>query len=235
MTEPKSTHQVWAAYVRVSSEEQADKDTCETQRREITRWAKVRGHAVVFYEDVGVSGGTFRRANWTAMMRDLMDDTGHLVGVVAASLDRLTCAGLGSWFEQLDAILRAGKTVVTIRELQTIRPSDAVASFVSNELANARDSMKNRLENGLARARAKGVKFGRPRKLFDVAKYAYYVRERRMALCTAARIVEWHDERGRSGVGIAPNILRARFAEYDGQKKNGDIRTNEDEGGLEKR
>lgn len=73
-----------AAYVRVSSNEQRDEGTAETQRAEIRTWAKSAGHRIVSWHcDEGVSGTIAERLGLAECLEQPVD------GIVVYKLDRL--------------------------------------------------------------------------------------------------------------------------------------------------
>jgi site-specific DNA recombinase len=78
-----------AAYLRVSTDEQAERGTIETQRVELVAWARRRGAELEFFEDAGWSG-TLALEDRPAAQRLLRALTsGDLAGVVVWKLDRL--------------------------------------------------------------------------------------------------------------------------------------------------
>ncbi len=78
-----------AAYLRVSTDEQAERGTIELQRQEIASWAERRGTAVTYFEDPGWSGTLplDQRPGASAMLRALL--AGLISAIVVWKLDRL--------------------------------------------------------------------------------------------------------------------------------------------------
>jgi DNA invertase Pin-like site-specific DNA recombinase len=125
-----------ALYLRVSTSSQ----TVENQRRELERWATRAGHAIVAtHADHGISGtkGRDRRPGLDRALKD-------------AALHELRGAGVGLFPHQqgLDTTTPAGKAMLGM-----------LAVFGELEAA----IIKERVNAGLARAKAQGKKLGRPR------------------------------------------------------------------------
>jgi DNA invertase Pin-like site-specific DNA recombinase len=150
-----------ALYLRVSTSGQ----TVENQRRELTAWAELAGHEIVAtYEDAGISGAKGRDAR-PGLDQALKDATRRRYDLLAAwSVDRLGCslqdvvgamqelrgAGVGLFLHQqaLDTTTPAGKAMFGM-----------LAVFGELE----REIIRERVNSGLARARAQGTRLGRPK------------------------------------------------------------------------
>jgi DNA invertase Pin-like site-specific DNA recombinase len=149
-----------ALYLRVSTSGQ----TVENQRRELELWAARAGHEIVAtYEDNGVSGAKGREAR-PGLDQALKDATRRRYDVLAVwSVDRLgrslqhvvhamqelRGAGVGLFLHQqaLDTTTPAGKAMFGM-----------LAVFGELE----REIIRERVNSGLARARAQGARLGRP-------------------------------------------------------------------------
>ncbi|MBM4142860.1 MAG: hypothetical protein FJ225_04590 [Lentisphaerae bacterium] len=110
---------------------------------------------VEVYDDTGVSGA---KADRPGLNRLLADAARHRFDVVVLSvLQRLQAAGVGfvSTTQQIDTTSAYGRMVLTFL--------GAIAEF-------ERELIVERVKAGQARARAEGVKIGRPRVAFDVGK-----------------------------------------------------------------
>jgi len=80
---------VFAAYVRVSTEQQARDETYEGQREIITAWAEHNNADLKWYDDLGTSGESNINGPVVAkMMTDLQTD--GMAGIVIKCLDRLS-------------------------------------------------------------------------------------------------------------------------------------------------
>jgi DNA invertase Pin-like site-specific DNA recombinase len=147
-----------AIYLRVST----DKQTTDNQRRELEAVAERFGWKVVkVYEDAGISGakGRDKRPGLDAMMKAVsakefdmvaswsVDRLGRSLTDLLGILQALHEKGVGLFLHQqgLDTSTTAGKAMLGV--------------FAEFE----RGIIRERVNAGLARARAKGVKLGRRR------------------------------------------------------------------------
>ena len=150
-----------AIYLRVST----DKQTTNNQRRELEAVAERSGWQVVeVYEDAGISGGKGRhqRPGLDAMMKAVnakefdmvatwsVDRLGRSLSDLLSILQALHEKGVGLFLYQqgLDTTTSAGKAMFQM-----------LGVFAEFE----RGIIKERVNAGLARARANGVKLGRRR------------------------------------------------------------------------
>jgi len=150
-----------ALYLRVST----DGQTTENQRRALLEVAARRGWAVVqTYEDAGISGakGRDKRPGFDAMMKDAtrrrfdvllfwsIDRLGRSTAMVATALAELEAAGVSIYAdkEAMDATTPHGRAMLQM-----------AAVFAELE----RGMIRERVMAGLDRARAQGVKLGRPK------------------------------------------------------------------------
>lgn len=151
-----------ALYARVSTDDQ----TCENQLLELRRYVAARGWTAVEYVDDGVSGAKDRRP---ALDRLTADVKRHKVdAVVCWRLDRLG-RNLRHLVLLLDDWQARGVAFVTLGE--GIDTSTAAGRLVAGVLASIaefeRARIQERIRAGLARARAQGVRLGRPRRRID--------------------------------------------------------------------
>ena len=150
-----------ALYLRVSTTGQ----TVENQRRELEAWAARAGHEVVAaYADEGVSGakGRDRRPRFDLMLKDAarrrfdllaawsVDRLGRSLPDLVNALKDLHEAGVGLFLHQqgLDTTTSSGRAMFGM-----------MGVFAEYERAMVRE----RVNAGLARARAQGTRLGRPR------------------------------------------------------------------------
>lgn len=150
-----------AIYLRVST----DKQTTENQRRELEAVAERSGWKVVMiYEDAGISGakGRDKRPGLDEMMKAVnakefdmiaswsVDRLGRSLTDLLSILQNLHEKGVGLFLHQqgLDTSTTAGKAMFQM-----------LGVFAEFE----RGMIRERVNAGLARARAKGVKLGRRR------------------------------------------------------------------------
>jgi DNA invertase Pin-like site-specific DNA recombinase len=156
-TKPKRA----ALYLRVST----DGQTTENQRRALLEVAERRGWLVVqVYEDAGISGakGRDKRPGFDAMMKDAtrrrfdvllfwsIDRLGRSTAMVATALAELEAAGVSIYAdkEAMDATTPHGRAMLQM-----------AAVFAELE----RGMIRERVMAGLDRAKAQGVKLGRPK------------------------------------------------------------------------
>ena len=79
----------FAAYVRVSTGEQAEGTGLDTQKQKIREWARLHDIGNIdLYEDPGISGGTMDRDGLQRLLSDVED--GDIETVVVYKADRLS-------------------------------------------------------------------------------------------------------------------------------------------------
>jgi DNA invertase Pin-like site-specific DNA recombinase len=156
MAKPKRA----ALYLRVST----DGQTTENQRFALSAVAEHRGWTIVgTYEDAGFSGtkGRDKRPSFDAMLKDAarrrfdvlmfwsIDRLGRSTAAVATALAELEAAGVAVYAdkEAVDATAPHGRAMLQM-----------AAVFAELERAMIRE----RVNAGLARARAQGKRLGRP-------------------------------------------------------------------------
>ncbi len=155
----KKTKRV-ALYVRVSTDEQ----TTDNQRRELEGVAKRSGWKIVdIYEDNGISGANGREKR-PALDKLLKDAARREFDMIAAwSVDRLgrSLQHLVGLLEELQAL---GVDLYLHQQgLDTSTPSGRAMFQMCGVFAEfERAMLVERTKAGLARARAKGIRLGRP-------------------------------------------------------------------------
>jgi len=149
-----------ALYLRVSTSEQ----TVENQRRELEQVAERRGWTVAaVYEDAGISGakGRDKRPGFDQMLKDAsrrkfdvimawaIDRLGRSLIDLLATIEHLEATGVDLYLDQqnIDTTTPAGKLLFQV--------TGAFAEF-------ERSMIRQRVNVGLARARAEGKRLGRP-------------------------------------------------------------------------
>jgi DNA invertase Pin-like site-specific DNA recombinase len=147
-------------YLRVSTNGQVT----ENQRRELEAVAKRSGWQVVgFYEDNGISGakGRDKRPGFDQLLKDA---TARKINMIAAwSVDRLgrSLQDLVSFLNELHAL--HCHLYLHQQALDTSTPSGRAMFQMCGVFAEFERAMiRERVNAGLARARAKGKRFGRP-------------------------------------------------------------------------
>lgn len=156
-----------AIYARVSTFDQQP----ENQLQELRRYVQARGWTAVEYVDRGVSGAKNQRPSLDALIGDAkrrkfdvlicwrLDRLGRNLKHLITLLEDLQALGVAfvSLAEGIDATTPAGKLQMHIL--------GAIAEF-------ERARIQERVRAGLARARAQGVRLGRPRRRIDPEKLA---------------------------------------------------------------
>jgi DNA invertase Pin-like site-specific DNA recombinase len=155
-----------ALYLRVSTNQQ----TCENQRLELEKYCERQGWNIVkVYEDSGFSGSKSDRPALNEMMGDAAK--GRFQVVVVWKIDRLA----RSTADLLNILLTLKNSGVdfcsTTQAIDTTTSyGRMVMTFLGAIAGFERETIVERVRSGLERARANGVKLGRPRVGFDVGK-----------------------------------------------------------------
>lgn len=153
-------------YLRVSTRDQ----TTDNQEPELRAWAArlgLTGTHVHIYRDQ-VSGSQQSRPGLDALLRDAHE--GRLQILLVWSLDRLTRAGLGHLHQVLDQLAAAGVEVRSFQEPWLSVPAEIrplLVSIFGWVAAFERRRIGERVRAGQLRAKAAGVKFGRPLRGFE--------------------------------------------------------------------
>ena len=148
-----------AIYLRVSTGEQ----TTENQRLELEAWAKRAGHEILgIYEDNGISGAKGRTAR-PAFDRLLKDATRRRFDVIATHVDRLG-RSLQDLVAFLNEIHAAGVDLyIHAQAIDTTTPGGKALFQMLGVFAEfERSIIQERIRAGLARAREKGTRSGKP-------------------------------------------------------------------------
>lgn len=150
-----------AMYVRVSSDHQS----VENQIQELTAIAQRRGWQLVeVYQDAGISGAKGRDQR-PALDRMLKDACRRKFDVVmAVAIDRLG-RSLIDLLHTIQELEGCGVDIFIDRQsLDTTTPMGKLMFHVCGAFAEfERTMIKQRVRAGIKRARAAGVKFGRPK------------------------------------------------------------------------
>jgi DNA invertase Pin-like site-specific DNA recombinase len=150
-----------ALYLRVSTDGQAP----ENQRRALKAVAAQRGWTVVAtYDDNGVSGakGRAQRPGLDAMLTDAT--RGRFNVVMVWAMDRLG-RSLADLIDTLRSLEAANVDLYLDQQaIDTTTPAGRMFFHVTGAFAEfERDMIRSRVNAGLARARARGVRLGRPK------------------------------------------------------------------------
>lgn len=156
-----------AIYARVSTLDQ----TADNQLLELRRYVEARGWTAVEFVDRGVSGAKDRRPALDELVRDAKRRKFDVL--VCWRLDRLG-RNLRHLILLLDDLQAVGIGFVTLGEgIDTTSPTGRLVLHVLGAIAEfERARVQERVRAGLARARAQGVKLGRPRRRIDPERLA---------------------------------------------------------------
>lgn len=202
-----------AAYTRVSTREQAEGGHgLDAQRAEITRTAEAKGWTIVRWcTDAGVTGARLSgRDGWVEAVA--LAESGDVDGIVATKIDRVSRSVRDFANLVLDA--QAGRWSLVVLDIG-LDLSTPMGKFVAHVLSAAaeleRDMIGQRTKDGLAAAKAKGIRLGRPRCLPE--DVALRVAELRDGGATLAAIADQFNSEqvptARGGKRWYPNTIRA--------------------------
>lgn len=156
-----------AIYARVSTLDQEP----ENQLQELRRYIQARGWSGFEFVDRGVSGAKDRRPALDQMLADAKRRTFDVL--VAWRLDRLgrNLRHLVTLIEELQSL---GIAFVSLGEgIDCTTPAGRLQLHILAALAEfERARIQERVRAGLARARAQGVKLGRPRRRISPERIA---------------------------------------------------------------
>jgi DNA invertase Pin-like site-specific DNA recombinase len=150
-----------ALYLRVST----DGQTTENQRLALEAVAAHRGWSVVAkYDDNGISGakGRDKRPGLDALLKDAT--RGRFDVVMVWAMDRLG-RSLADLIDTLRALEAAKVDLYPDQQaIDTTTPAGRMFFHITGAFAEfEREMIRSRVKAGLARARARGVKLGRPK------------------------------------------------------------------------
>jgi DNA invertase Pin-like site-specific DNA recombinase len=184
-----------ALYGRVSTTEQ----TAENQLLALRSFATARGWAAAEFVDQGVSGAKEKRPALDALLAEVR--ARRVDVLVCVKLDRLArsvhhLVAMVKEFEVLGVDL-----VVLDQAIDTTTPAGRLLFHVLAAMSEfERDLIRDRVVAGMRRAKAQGVRIGRPRTLVDVRKARALLAEGN-SLREVARQLE-----------VAPSTLAARVS-----------------------
>lgn len=156
-----------ALYARVSTLDQEP----ENQLQELRRYVQARGWTATEYVDRGVSGAKDRRPALDQMVADAKRRKFDVL--VCWRLDRLgrNLRHLVTLIEELQSL---GIAFVSLGEgIDCTTPAGKLQLHILAALAEfERARIQERVKAGLSRARAQGVRLGRPRRRIDAERLA---------------------------------------------------------------
>jgi DNA invertase Pin-like site-specific DNA recombinase len=156
-----------AIYARVSTFDQEP----ENQLQELRRYVSARNWTAVEYVDRGVSGAKDRRPALDQMIAEAKRRKFDVV--VCWRLDRLG-RNLKHLITMLDELQALGVAFVSLAEgIDATTPAGKLQMHILGAIAEfERARIQERVRAGLARARAQGVRLGRPRRRIDPERLA---------------------------------------------------------------
>jgi len=177
-----------AGYVRVSTEQQKDDGSHETQREQLVEWADRNGHEIEIFEDIAISGQSDERPSYDEMMGRLdefdivavreLSRFGRSLKKVLADIEVLDDHGVEfeSITEDFSTNSAMGKAM-----LQMIGVFNEFWANLARERA---------IEN-VQRRREEGKPVGRPKKLDgDLRDEALDLRRKGVSYSAIARVIE---------------------------------------------
>ncbi len=156
-----------AIYARVSTLDQEP----ENQLQELRRYVQARSWSAVEYVDRGVSGAKDRRPALDALLTDARRR--RFDALVCWRLDRLG-RNLRHLITLLDDLQALGVAFVSLAEgIDATTPAGKLQMHILGAIAEfERERIRERVLAGLQRARAQGVRLGRPRRRIDPERLA---------------------------------------------------------------
>ena len=144
---------------------------CENQLIELRRYCAARGWEFTEYADTGVSGSKDRRPALDRLMADALRR--KVAAVVVWRLDRFG-RSLVHLVTAIGELNTAGVSFISLGEnVDTESPTGRLLLGIMGSLSQwERERIKERIAAGLARARAQGVRLGRPRRPIDAKRLA---------------------------------------------------------------
>jgi DNA invertase Pin-like site-specific DNA recombinase len=203
------------AYVRVSSEEQADSGAgLEAQRAAIQRECERRGwHIVEVIEDAGYSAKDLKRPGVHAALEQL--ERKEADGLVVSKLDRLSRSMLDFTAVMAKAQKQGWALVALDCAVDTTTPAgEAMAHVLATFAQFERRLIGQRTREALAVKKKQGIRLGRPRTISP--RLASRIRSMRTHGMTLQAICERLNSEGvptpRGGVTWRPTSLRSVLA-----------------------
>lgn len=155
-----------ALYLRVSTKDQQ----VENQRLDLSRYGETRGWEIVReYTDVGVSGAKTKRSGLNQLMHDARKRRFDLV--LVWRFDRFA-RSVKHLVDALYEFRALGIHFVSFQEnVDTTTPmGEAMFAIIAAIAQLERDLIRERILAGLRRARAEGIRLGRPAKELDYSR-----------------------------------------------------------------
>ncbi len=174
-----------AIYARVST----DKQKVEMQVEELEAYIRKRGFlAGQLYIDQGFTGGNLQRPAFVRMLSDAHKRTFDVL--IVWKLDRLS-RSLKDLITTLETLGSLGIDFISYdNSLDTSTPTGKLVFHVVGSVAEfERDIIRERVRAGLANARRKGIRLGRPSILAKISGKIHMLKEKGLSNRAIARKV----------------------------------------------
>ena len=149
------------AYVRASTKEEVRQSSNERQKDVIIQYAKSKGYELEFFEDRAKSGKNTQRPDFERMLKSL--DAKPKV-VIVAKIDRFA-RSLSDLLKTLEYLDQNSVGFVSVNDsgIDTTTPNGRLLLQILGAFAEfERNMINSRTAAGREKARANGVRFGRP-------------------------------------------------------------------------
>lgn len=212
---------VWVAYLRVSTAEQAESGAgLAAQRTPIEAQAERKGWTIAhWYVDAGLSGKSLDNRE---QLEQALDDVRNrrATGIIVAKLDRLSrsLADFGTLMEE--AHKQGWKINALDIDIDMSTPTgELIATFMAGMARWERRIIGDRTRDALAEKRAAGVRLGRPRTL-PIAVIGRIVTACTVGFSYSAIAAALNADKvptAQGGKCWYPNTVRSVFFSQDGQ------------------
>jgi len=191
-----------AGYIRVSTEKQKEEGSHENQRQRLQAWADRKDHDLTLYEDIAISGQADEREQYDL----LMEEAEQFDAVVVRELSRFG-RSLQQVLRDIDDLNERQVDFVSLKESMIDTTSADGQLFLQiigafNEYwANL---ARERAEEYVEQAKARGESIGRPKKLNDdqIEQVCEWHEENELGYSTISELceIEWGVEIDRSTI-----------------------------------
>jgi DNA invertase Pin-like site-specific DNA recombinase len=162
-------------YVRASTIEEVKQGSNERQKEILERFFKDRGWEYRIYEDKAKSGANMEREDLKRMTKDIETFKPH--AVVVTKIDRYA-RSLIDLLNSIQELEQNGVGFISVQDsgIDTTSPNGRLLLQILGAFAEFERTMINsRTSAGRAKAKAKGVKFGRPSLKTSKSKGGKYI------------------------------------------------------------
>ena len=151
-----------AGYIRVSTEQQKEEGSHETQREKLREWADREGHQIELFEDIAISGQSDDREAYNEMM----DRVDEFDAVVVRELSRFG-RNLQKVLDDVETLDETGVDFVTLSgEFDTSTAQGKLLLQVKGAFDEFWSNLAQERANEMVqRRREQGKPIGRPKKL----------------------------------------------------------------------